>query len=241
MGKKVIMPDSVPYFILGAVFTFLGLVIGIVGICIMTSNIRFAKTAKEVDATITGIETYYEKIGGKREVRHRTYVSYDYGVRRYEDKELGYYSTGMKKGNVITILVDPSDPEQIRGNISPIFYVMLIGMGTIFAVIGLIVLLVAGGKQKEFDNIMQNGVVVRAVVNEIYVPIKGPNKKFHFFVNCTYHDNYTGMDHKFSSEAIYNDSDKNWKQGDTVDVHVLPENFTKYYVDPGSHVQASVY
>lgn len=85
----------------------------------------------EISAVITSADmTKYS--------RHKTiitvHVAYEYNGKKYEDKDLEYKSTTMREGQVLTILVNPENPEQFELELSrqfSLFYVF-IAVGSIF-------------------------------------------------------------------------------------------------------------
>lgn len=85
----------------------------------------------EISAVITSADmTKYS--------RHKTiitvHVDYEYNGKKYEDKDLEYKSTTMREGQVLTILVNPENPEQFELELSRqfILFYVFIAVGSIF-------------------------------------------------------------------------------------------------------------
>ena len=104
---------------------------------------------KTATASITGIDEYYDMVGGENTLCHDVYVSYAADGVTYKDVILGSYHSGMKVGDSVEILYMSEDPSQITtGNPS---FVPYFGLGA--AIIGagsIIVTIIRTIKRKPF-------------------------------------------------------------------------------------------
>jgi len=117
--------------ILGAILlVVLGIVMIVFSVCVInnTKNTAFVETP----ATITRIDT--EWVGDESE--HHVFVKYTYEGEDYSG-ELGSFTTGMKEGKEITILVDSENPTNIQDkNTGKFMYIVTI-LGAVVILLGI--------------------------------------------------------------------------------------------------------
>lgn len=122
------------------------------------------------------------------------------------------------------------NPTSVFENSSPGAGIVLFAMGAFFVFfVGVMVkkLLQARNDKKKA---MQNGIVVWATVEEITLDTsvrkggKCPNKLY-----CCYEPVKGGERFYFSSEAVWNDLRGYFAPGDQVKVHVMPDDYSRYY------------
>lgn len=122
----------------GTIFGGIGLIFFILGINLTIDAFEFKEIAVSVSATITDIETYTERDSdGDRHTYHDVYVEYVYEGETYTD-ELNEYSSSMREGKTIPVLIDPNNPSEATYEKMAITGpLMFAGIGGIFAVIGI--------------------------------------------------------------------------------------------------------
>ena len=90
MGRTKYKADTATMLI-GVIFSFIGILCGIIGVSTFISWNEFKKTGVEVPATITEVETHRSRSGGRSRNRttHIVYIEYDYAGQEYHST-LGY-------------------------------------------------------------------------------------------------------------------------------------------------------
>ncbi len=230
--KEVMMKKNRPYRFL--VFFFLifglaglGMLVG--GFVVMYNSFRFQSTAVEVTGIITDIHTNRDSDG---DTRHTVLVSYSYNGQSFEDIPLNYYSSGMYEGKEITLSVDPDAPSHMVSNFGSVFsYLLLLGMGLIFAAVGFIPLIFMLIRHISGKRLEANGQVLRATVERIdvnrSVTINGQHP---YIIYCTYYDAYKDVTYRFKSKNLMADPSFDYAPGTGIDVYVSPEDYSKYLV-----------
>ena len=102
--------NSVILFI-GAIFFFIGLVTAVIIGGFIKSWIDFQDVSEPVSAVITDIE----RVRSGDDTTHYVYIAYEYGGNTYSDT-LGYYSSGMHRGQHVDIRVDRNDPSVFKSS-----------------------------------------------------------------------------------------------------------------------------
>jgi hypothetical protein len=121
------------------IFILLGCIgIGLIalGIGLFVSHENFKQNAVETEATIVEIESYYVSSGDDEELRHSVLVQFMADGEVIEGY-LGAYNSFMKEGGTVTVLYDPSDPNDFRSSsagIAPFIVCLVVGGG--FAFVG---------------------------------------------------------------------------------------------------------
>lgn len=128
------------HLIFGAAFCALAALLLYAGIANVFKWNNFRETAVPVNAVITEIHEKVGRSGGKH--RKRTYdvdIAYEYDGREYSG-EINYYIQGMEPGDILTIYVDPANPEYTMSEpwnglvMSIIMAIVTGGVGTAFFV-----------------------------------------------------------------------------------------------------------
>ena len=114
-----------------AVFLVVGVCLIIIGGIWGSNELKFKENSVETTGVITKIETY--RSGGKE--NHDVFVSYTVGDKQYENN-LGYWSSGMKEGQQVTICYDPANPDTFSGSGGIIFPIIVFTLGLAFFIIG---------------------------------------------------------------------------------------------------------
>jgi hypothetical protein len=125
--------------------SLLMLVLGIIflagGIFLWLRTSARRKTMKPHKAVITKIESHSKLTTNsdgeeETETSRTVHIAYDYDGRRYE-RELNYYSIGMREGREIEIFIDPRDPSKISSRGDRAASLILAVMGAILLFVGL--------------------------------------------------------------------------------------------------------
>ena len=221
------------------IFAFVGIIFVISGILWMISGIRFRENAAEVMAVITEIDTYRDSDG---DTNHRVYVNYSYGGNTYNDIPLGEYSSGMYEGKEIELLVDPQKPGRISTAFGNIFGPsMFIGMGAIFAAVGICPIVFKIRKKAQNKKLIAAGRSIFATVDSIDVNTSyAVNGRHPYVIYCSYRDEYKDILDRFKSENLWTDPSRVIQPGSEIRIYVDGTNFSKYYVDTESLLDGKI-
>ena len=144
--------------LMGGIFTFIGLVILLIGIGLSVHNYNFMKTTKETTAVIEEIRVYHHRDNSSYDV----YISYFVEGKEYYNR-LNYYSSNMYKGKEITIHYDQNNPNHIV--VSNFFdYVLLFFMGLIFSSVGVPFIISYVKDNTKVKRLLKNGKIVEAKI-----------------------------------------------------------------------------
>ena len=211
---------------LGAVFTVIGLLTLLGFFTQLNEWNEFKKTGVPVTAQITDIETYRTGSGKHRHTQHDVYITYSYNGTQY-DGELDYYTSGMRPGKTVDILVDPAYPTSLMSSptgsliATGIFFLIFFGVGAGF-----------------LGNEARRSVVVKNLIDrDLYVVCRDwteapanvrVNHVRYRCIKAFYND---GMrSYEFTSRP-YHPSRCPLMPGESVTVYVDTENPKDYYVD----------
>ncbi len=203
-----------------------GMLIG--GFLFMRNSLHFQSIAVEVTGTISNIESWRDSDG---DTSHKTFVSYSYEGQEYENMPLGYYNSGMYVGKDISLLVDPANPAHIASRSGNTFgYVMLLAMGLLFLLVGVIPLTTMLLGSIKGKKLMQTGKLLQAMVDHIDLNRSVTyNGRHPYLIYCTYYDAYRDVTYRFKSRNVM--VDPGYAPGDTIEVYVDPEDYSKYAVN----------
>lgn len=95
---------------IGMIFVCTGLICLLIGILAWFRTNSKLERYEHTAATIVRIREHRDSEG---EMQYDVYIDYTGDDAVYSDRRLGYYSSGMKRGDRIEIAYDPDDPEQI--------------------------------------------------------------------------------------------------------------------------------
>ncbi len=222
---------SFVHTIIGVIFFLFGVVFLIVPIVSVVGWEDFKKDAVPVSATISDIRTHTSRSrsssSGKRRTYHDVYVEYEYEGESYYE-ELDHYTSGMREGDVLDILIDPDDPSKNRSEPYLFSGIMAI-VGLIFGGIG------AGFLVHEF----RRGIIVNRLIAEdkfIYAQYSHEEKanvtvnKVRYDQSVFVYDDGSGRKMVFKGEP-HHPSSRPHIPGDHMKVYVDMENDpNKYYV-----------
>ena len=217
-----------PKNILGLIFLLVGIFVVLISIKDYIAFSEFKETAVITEGTITDIETKVKLKDGKRKESHTVYYEYIVDGVTYE-KKTGNYDNSMSIGSSILLYYDPLNPDNIqleRGNDN--FFG--IGFGSIFSLIGFVIILSYFKKLFKFKRLKKTGYLVYAEVESVSVDNSVSIGGVHpSYLNCIYVDSQ-GKTYKFKSNAITE------KVGDdiigkTFPVYMSTTNSDDYFVD----------
>lgn len=212
------------------IFAVIGIIFVIAGIVSLVKSVQFKKTAVNVDAVISDIEAYRDSDG---DMNHRVFINYSYNGKQYEGISLGEYSSSMYEGKEIAILLDPKNPVKVATNSGIIFMcAMFIGMGSIFALVGIIPLIVMARKKVQKKKLLENGQYIYAVVESIQLNTGySVNGRHPYVIYCTYKDEYKDIIYRFKSENIWTNPEYVIQPGSEIRVYVNGTDYSRYHVD----------
>ena len=214
------------FLVVGAIFT-------VVGIAMALADFSFRERAEEITAEITIISSYRDTDGDRR---HNVYVTYQYDGRVYEDIELNFYRSGMYEGQEIPLLCDPENPGHVKspGGMLLLEMVFLL-IGILFMGIALVFIAVSRNKARRRKKILSSGKRLSAIVEQIAVNTSYVmNGRNPYQIYCYYRDEYKDVIYRFKSEDLWINPNVVLQPGDTIDVYVDGEDYSRYHVDEES-------
>lgn len=204
----------------------IGMLVG--GIIFMQKSRRFQAIAVEVTGTVVNIETSRSSGG---DIRHSVQVSYDYNGQAYEHVRLGFYNSSMYEGMDIPLMIDPDNPRHVASKTGDTFgFSLLLGMGALFAAVGLIPLIGMTVSSRKGKKLLRDGKMLHATVEEIGLNTSiSYNGRHPHFIICSYYDSYRDVTYRFKSKNILQLPP--YSPGDQIEVYVDPEDYSKYVVN----------
>lgn len=223
--------------LIGWIFTLIGAIFFIVGACVMIAGIGNSGKGVDVPAVITSIERYTSTSRTSSHKRRTStnydvYVDYEYDGEYYTDIELNYYTSSMYEGKEITISIDPDKPwEPINTKFNLLFGGIFGGIGGIFLIIGLALLVKLSKKKALAKRLVQEGCYVEAQIVGSEMSAVRINNRPTYVIRCNYVDPADGNIYSFKSEVLRYDPMLYCEEGDSLRVYVDRNDFTKNYVD----------
>ena len=221
------------------IFLVGGAIFSAVGITMALADSGFRERAEEITAEITGISSYRASDGDRR---HNVYVTYQYDGRVYEDIELNFYRSGMYEGQEIPLLCDPENPGHVKspGGMLLLEMVFLL-IGILFMGIALVFIAVSRNKARRRKKILSSGKRLSAIVEQIAVNTSYVmNGRNPYQIYCYYRDEYKDVIYRFKSEDLWINPNVVLQPGDTIDVYVDGEDYSRYHVDAESILDKKV-
>ncbi|MCI9650269.1 DUF3592 domain-containing protein [uncultured Acetatifactor sp.] len=221
------------------IFLVVGAIFSAVGITMALADSGFRERAEEITAEITGISSYRASDGDRR---HNVYVTYQYDGRVYEDIELNFYRSGMYEGQEIPLLCDPENPGHVKspGGMLLLEMVFLL-IGILFMGIALVFIAVSRNKARRRKKILSSGKRLSAIVEQIAVNTSYVmNGRNPYQIYCYYRDEYKDVIYRFKSEDLWINPNVVLQPGDTIDVYVDGEDYSRYHVDAESILDKKV-
>lgn len=209
-----------------------------IGAFLVISTISFKANAEEVMALITQMRPYEDNEG---DTSYEVDVQYEYeGFTFYAT--LDTYSSGMREGKCISILVNKDDPTDV---VEPGTNLVI---GIVFMALGGIVILVGGVSmfkewkyKKKLDNLKRTGKRLQARIDQITVNERiAINEEHPYVIWCSYVDESSGARFEYKSENIWNDPYEVCDVGSVIDVLVSANDYLEYVVDVDSLIEYSI-
>lgn len=226
-------------YIFFGIFGVVGVILIIASICVTVSGMKFNETAVEITGTIANIESYRDPDGDRH---YQVYVDYDYQGQEFTDVPLHTYSSNMYEGKEIALKVDPENPGKVKTlHSNMIIGIILVGMGAIFALVGIIPIVIGIRKAAKKKELMQQGRYIYATVERVDLNYNyAVNGSHPFVVYCNYQDEYSGVLYKFKSDNIWTDPYPILQQGSQIRVFVNGTDYSQYHVDVEGSLQGKV-
>lgn len=228
MRNKKFKPKD-PAKLIFVIFFLFGSLFFLVGCFLAVSDVMFRQTAVSAPAVITDIITQRDSDGDET---HDVYVTFKVNGETHHSK-LGYYDSSMYVGGPATVWYRPENPSGFRSSGGLPVGLMFAGMGAIFALIGLIPLIIKRRKKVQTRWLLANGRRINAELTDVYrnnsytVNGKSPYK-----IVCQWIAP-DGKLHEFESENLWTNPayllEK--RQITRFPVYLDSNNFRKYYLD----------
>lgn len=177
-----------------------------VGVVLKVNSDSFMAIAEKTTGTITEIEVYYTKDSdGDRVRRHRVYVEYIVDGERYENR-LDSYNSTMREGGSVTVYYDPDNPTRISSGGSSVSTFIMIGLGGIFLVVDVIIIVRLVSANKKRNSLIKNGTAYTGTIIDVRVitNIK-VNGRHPYRADCEVINPLTQERFLFSSQNVYKD------------------------------------
>lgn len=220
----------------GSIFLIVGLITILSGVGMFVSFLSFKSTAVETQAVITDIETVKTRNNGKTKISYSVFIEYTFEGMQY-DNMLGYYSSGMHKGQVVKIYVDPESPNNIRSN-SLLAEILMIVLGLPFTIFGMCFVVSSIRKAATKKRLLCDGEQMIGTIT--YVALDKSvriNGRYPYKAEVEVIDPMTGEKYLYSSEGIMQDI--TWLTGESVTVYVDAADRSCYYVDIVAAIETS--
>ena len=219
-------------------FAVIGSIFFSIGAFLVISTVTFKVNAEEVMALITDMIPYEDSDG---DTSYEVEVEYEYEGFTFS-AVLDTYSSGMREGKWIPILVNKDDPMDI---VEP---GTNLGLGIGFMVLGGIAILVGGVSfikeqkhKKKLENLRKNGKRLQARIDQITINKNiAVNEEHPYIIWCSYVDEFSGARFEYKSENIWNDVYEVCDVGSVIDVLVKPDDYLDYVVDVDSLIDYSI-
>lgn len=219
----------------GVVFTIIGLITLAIAIVLVVLHINFVANSDEVEAIVTDVYETRDSDGDR--VTH-VFVTYEYEGNVYSNINYNGIGTSVL-GETVTIKVNRDDPRDISGGSSLLVAGFLCIFTLAFGGIGISTLKKSKKKKRLKKMLLNEGRVILATVENIYVDRSiTVNGRSPLRLTCSYTDSYSGMQYAFESEKVWNDLFAMYKRGMNVNVYVLGNDYSKYYVDLENYIPA---
>ncbi len=222
-------------WIFGGIFAVFGIAAIVVGICLFMDDMEFQENAVTTNAVITDIESRRYKSGKKYRTSHTVYIEYVVDGETY-NSTLGHYNSAMRVGKSVEIMYNPENPEDCRGDTSVMELVIISAIGSVFTLIGVLIIVSFSRKSMGRITVKKNGQRMEGIITNV---VEDTGVRVNGQCGCRAEvevmDAATGCKYLFSSETVMNSIDEVSSYiGGSVDVYVNPVDKNRNYVDLGS-------
>ena len=218
----------------GGIFLLTGLILITVGVITLVSGTRFKEKSVSVNAVISDIEKVETSNTNhkNRRYKQRIYVTCEFDGKIYEDQRLLSSSRSDYVGKELTLLVNRSDPEDVRRETELyLASIIVFSLAPVFLVIGAVAIIIdlrQGGRKKK---LLQSGISIYASISQMNMNRNVQvNGRHPYVVICSYEDPSKGKTYLFKSKSLWTDPSLVYHIGDTVKVLVDPNDYRKYVV-----------
>lgn len=217
-----------PLIIVAIVFAFIGLSFFAVGLKTLIFGLANKTDVVEIDAIISCIENDRDSSG---DTSHDVYVNYEYDGEEYTNVPLNYYSSSMYEGKNITIKINPDNPSEPSNTMLVVLFGGVFGgIGFIFLVIGLVLIINNCKKNSENKKLINDGYYIDAEIDMVDTSGVVVNGRPTYVIRCSYNNPSDGRVYQFTSDTLSSDP-TSLISGNTIRVYVDRNNFKKNYVD----------
>lgn len=212
------------------IFIMVFLIIGIVfvGLCAVFAgvNIYIKNNYNETDAVVMGFE-HQRSASGKSDTNY-TLISYVVEDTEYQTT-ISAYSSSWRVGDTIKVYTDSDNPDAVKVTLSPIFFIVFGFVGSVFAVIGFVMLSRAVKLRKKKKQLFENGLTLHAEIVDFFPNTRIAVNGMHPYIVVVEYDEL-GQKHRFVSENVWERMNDSYI-GDMVTVYYAQNNMNNYYVD----------
>ena len=161
------------------------------------------------------------------------YVSYRFNGNDYDDIPINTYTSTMREGDDIELLINPDDPFKADSPTGTIIIVVVFGiMGVIFACIGIIPFVVKEKRRRKNEDLVNNGTAVWAKVDRVEMNTTyAVNHRHPRRIVAKYSDEYTGQMCEYISDNLWDERYFDVPQDTEVRVYIDRNDAKKYFVD----------
>ena len=223
------MKENKEEILAGVIFLIVGMVFMLVGIIFGISKLNYNNKVNTT-GVITEISSYRKSNGDRK---YDVYVSYLVNGIEYNSK-LGGYSSGFYEGKEIEIYYDKDNPTKIGTKSIDFLFIIFLGMGTVFVIIGGILIYQKVYKRRLRKKLKENGETIYAsyvetVLNTVY-SVNGRNP---YNVICEWNNTIDGKKYLFRSQNIWENPENiiREKNIETFPVYINPNKIKQYVVD----------
>ena len=219
-------------------FAVIGSIFFSIGAFLVISTVTFKVNAEEVMALITDMIPYEDSDG---DTSYEVEVEYEYEGFTFS-AVLDTYSSGMREGEWIPILVNKDDPmEIVEPGTNLVIGIVFMALGGIAILVGGVSFIKEQKHKKKLDDLRKNGKRLQARIDQITLNENiAINEEHPYIIWCSYVDEFSGARFEYKSENIWNDVYEVCDVGSVIDVLVKPDDYLDYVVDVDSLIDYSI-
>ena len=219
-------------------FAVIGSIFFSIGAFLVISTVTFKVNAEEVMALITDMIPYEDSDG---DTSYEVEVEYEYEGFTFS-AVLDTYSSGMREGEWISILVNKDDPmEIVEPGTNLVIGIVFMALGGIAILVGGVSFIKEQKHKKKLDDLRKNGKRLQARIDQITLNENiAINEEHPYIIWCSYVDEFSGARFEYKSENIWNDVYEVCDVGSVIDVLVKPDDYLDYVVDVDSLIDYSI-
>ena len=219
-------------------FALIGSLFFAIGAYLVISTLTFKINAEEVMALITDMIPYEDSDG---DTSYEVEVEYEYEGFTFS-AVLDTYSSGMREGEWISILVNKDDPmEIVEPGTNLVIGIVFMALGGIAILVGGVSYIKEQKHKKKLDDLRKNGKRLQARIDQITLNENiAINEEHPYIIWCSYVDEFSGARFEYKSENIWNDVYEVCDVGSVIDVLVKPDDYLDYVVDVDSLIDYSI-